>query len=178
MIYTYNVLKSVIDTGKPIVINDQSQIKKMDTKQIEAISFISKLRNERDYYAFLELNPGKGIVFYSDGNSFDGFTIFEIPLSEFYFEVNTDKGIIDIEDGVGNQTDFLDLFTGPVIEDLTRKYSNAADEEIIQSNEYQMADRYISVYLGYDGEDEKRINLTLLKFAMAIYIDQNESKQS
>lgn len=176
MIFTYNILKNVIDTGKPIIINDQSQIKKMDSDQIDAITFISELRNERDYYAFLELNPGKGIVFYSDGNTFDGFTVFEIPLSEFYFGVNTEKGVIDIEDGVGNQTDFLDLFTGPVIEDLTKKYRNATDEEIIQSNEYQMADRYISVYLGYSDGDEQKVNLTLLKFAMAIYIDQNESK--
>lgn len=102
MIFTYNILKNVIDTGKPIIINDQSQIKKMDSDQIDAITFISELRNERDYYAFLELNPRKGIVFYSDGNTFDGFTVFEIPLSEFYFEVNTEKGVIDIEDGVGN----------------------------------------------------------------------------
>lgn len=39
-----------------------------------------------------------------------------------------------------------------------------------------MADRYISVYLGYSDGDEQKVNLTLLKFAMAIYIDQNESK--
>jgi hypothetical protein len=172
MIFTYEVLKGVIDTGKPILINDQCQIQKLNSTVISAITFVSKVRQERNYYAFLELSPGRGIVIYSDGESSDGFSIFEIPLSEFYFDINTDKGIIGIEDGVGNQTDFLDLFTDEMIEKFGRQYQNATDEEIIQSEEYAMTDRYISDYLGYQGEDERQINLILLRFAMAIYVDQ------
>lgn len=175
MIFTYDVLKGVIETGKPIIINTKTQIQKLEGKGIAAITFVSTEWGSCDYYNFLELTPGKGIVIYSDGDSFDGFSIFEIPLSEFYFDVNTEKGIIGIEDGVGNQTDFLDLFTGPAVGEFTRKYLNATDDEIKNSSEYQMTDRYISDYLGYQGEDEQKINLTLLRFAMAIYTDQNKN---
>lgn len=176
MIFTYDVLEEVINTGKPIVINDKTQIQKLDGEGINAVTFVSKDWGSCDYYDFLELNPGKGIVIYSDGNSFDGFSVFEIPLSEFYFDVNTEKGIIGIEDGVGNQTDFLDLFTGPAVGEFTRKYVNSTDEEIKESKEYQMTDRYISDYLGYEGAEEEKINLALLRFAMATYTDQNQPR--
>lgn len=177
MIFTYDVLKDVISTGKPIIINEQSQIQKLMADKIAAIKFVSKIKNEHEYYCFLELNPGKGIVFSSDGNTFDGFSVFQIPLSEFYFDVDVDKGVIGIEDGVGNETDFLDLFTGPSIGEFSRKYHHASDEEIMHGTTYEMTDRYLGDYLGFEGEDAQKLNLTLLRFLMAVYFDQNPASK-
>ena len=40
-----------------------------------------------------------------------------------------------------------------------------------------MTDRYLGDYLGFEGEDAQKLNLTLLRFLMAVYFDQNPASK-
>ncbi len=84
---------------------------------------------------------------------------------------------MELKTACGNETDFLDLFTGPSIGEFSRKYHHASDEEIMHGTTYEMTDRYLGDYLGFEGEDAQKLNLTLLRFLMAVYFDQNPASK-
>ena len=174
MVFNYEQLQGVIKSGQPIKINAKTSIEKLDFQPIDAVKLVSEQNHTTQYYAFLEINPGRGLVFSSDGNSFNGYNVFEIPLSEFYFDINEKTGSVDINNGVGDETDFLDLITGPAVGNLTRSYYKADDIKLMKSSEYELVNHYISEYLGFSEQDEVKIDLAFLRFVMAIYQDQNQ----
>lgn len=173
MIFKYNpTLKKVIETGTTVQINPENRIEKLANIET-GVKYVSDKEVNGDYYSFMSFDDGRGIVFYSDGDLFDGFTVFETPLDDFYFEVNMNKDMLDLDDGVGNETDFPDLLTGNEIGDLVRAYSIKDDEALKKCPAYLEISKYVGKYLGYSEEEEQRINLAFTKFVMAIYIDQN-----